>query len=103
MAKVKKTRRPRAVYEKLMAQRRSEGLTYPELSVRSGIPVTTLQEWGRRLRKQVTTPKSDFVELTPSSPSAPVEIVLRGGRRLVLPTAKPPTGLAELVAVLEAC
>ena len=102
MSKVRKTRRARAVYERLLAQREREGLTFPELSERSGVPLSTLQEWARRLR-EAPSPSRAFVELTPTSPGAPVEIVLRSGRRVVLPDGRAFEGLAELVVLLESC
>ena len=52
MAKSKKVRRGREVYERLLAERDREGLTWVALSERSGVPISTLQEWARRLRAE---------------------------------------------------
>jgi DNA-binding IclR family transcriptional regulator len=105
MAKLSKPRRPRAAYEKWLAEREREGLTFPQLSERTGVPASTLQEWARRLREEPAVAHGAFVEVRPVARATgeAVEVVLRSGRRLVLASARPPDGLAELVALLESC
>ena len=43
MAKSRKIRRGRKEYERLLAERDREGLTWVALSQRSGVPISTLQ------------------------------------------------------------
>ena len=51
---------------RLLKLRERHGLTFPQLSVRSGIPVGTLQWWSHRLRGEAAESNSDaFVELGP--------------------------------------
>ncbi len=98
-------RRGRDCYVRLLEQREREGLTYPELSKRSGVPPSTLQRWGRRLRPVAESPAEPFVELVAeeAQESARVEVVLRSGHTLFLEPGPPSAGLAELVTLLESC
>ena len=61
---------------KLLARRRREGLTYPELSAQSGISVGTLKVWASRASARTRAP--GFVELdartAPSSVGFGVEV-----------------------------
>ena len=100
MAKSKKIRRGREVYEGLLAEREREGLTWVALSERSGVPISTLQEWARRLRAES---RPAFVEVggVEVSPAA-FEIDLAGGRRVLVPMRFDPDALRTLVSVLDA-
>lgn len=100
MADSKKVWRGRELYERLVAERERESLTWGELSERSGVPISTLQEWGRRLREQ--TPPA-FLSVGSVEVAAPVfEVDLAGGRRVRVPMRFDPEALRTLVAVLDA-
>lgn len=106
MEKRRPVRRGRAFYEKLLTQREREGLSYQVLSEQTGVPISSLQRWGRRLKREAAESAPAFVELSPSPAVAPedrVEIVLHSGRTLSLPLRPPFKGLAELVTLLESC
>ncbi len=59
--------RRRAV-QRWLSLRDREGLTYRELSARSGIPANTLTHWAWRLRRKERSARkcAPFVELVPS-------------------------------------
>jgi hypothetical protein len=100
MAKSKKVRRGREVYERLLAERDREGLTWVALSERSGVPILTLQKWARRL---LAEPRPAFVEVGSVEFSHPLfEIDLAGGRRVRVPMRFDPDALRTLVSVLDA-
>ena len=100
MARARKIRRGREVYERLLTERDREGLTWTALSSRSGVPISTLQEWSRRLREES---RPAFVEVGSVAVSAPVfEVDLAGGRRLRIPMRFDPDALRTLVGVLDA-
>ena len=116
-------RHDRREIEKLLTRRRREGLTYPELSVESGIPASTLQWWNWRLRREAraggdrstskvaSTPSSNparrqqFVEVTSPaaqrSGDAAYEIWWPDGRLLAIPQGFSPGELRSLLDVLE--
>lgn len=101
-------RRGRAFYEELHALRAREGLSYTALSERSGVPISTLQRWGRRLAGEGdrSLRGSLFVEAVPRQRSGPddrVELRLRSGRTICLAAQAPFPGLRELVTLLETC
>ena len=82
---------PRAM-ERLLARREREQLSYRELSESSGIPLSTLQWWQRRLRRKKRQarperahgPRVRFVELAARGPGedASFELTLGNGRWL---------------------
>jgi hypothetical protein len=90
--------------------REREGLTYAQLSARSGIPANTLAHWAWRLRKEARR-RSDgveFVELIPArgsadAPASRIVIELGNGRRIVVDASVAPEALARLAAALERC
>jgi len=83
MANSKKVWRGRELYERLVAEREREGLTWGALSERSGVPISTLHEWGRRLREE-STPA--FLSLGSVAVAEPVfEVDQAGGRRVRVP------------------
>ena len=93
MSTKKKAWRGRAVYERLLEQRRREGLTFSELSQRSGVPIGTLQRWGRRLGREETAPKQPFVELVSAPPTRGQPV------RSPLPAAARPASLPAALSV----
>ena len=106
MASSRKVWRGRAAYEQLLAEREREGWTLAELSRRSGVPESTLQRWGRRLRSERALVPQPFVEVVAveePSPADQVEVLLCSGRTLYLPARRPFPGLADLVTLLESC
>ena len=106
MARSKQTWRGRATYERLLEERDREGLSFSELSERSGVPIGTLQRWGRRLSAERQARSPAFVEVVAAPAVASedrIEVLLCSGRTLSLPPGPPFAGLAELVALLEAC
>ena len=106
MATKKKQWRGRAAYERLVRQRAEEGLTWPELSERSGVPIGTLQRWDRRFRREQANAAEPFVELgvPEADPAADrIEVLLCSGRTIYVPASKPFAGLGELVVLLETC
>jgi hypothetical protein len=100
MAKSKKVRRGREVYERLLGERDREGLTWVALSERSGVPISTLQKWALRLRadSQPAFVEVGNVEISPTL----FEIDLAGGRRVRVPMRFDPDALRALVNVLDA-
>lgn len=99
-----------------LALRSSEGLTFVELSRRSGIPSGTLAWWSSRLRREesadapteVRSGSGAFVELSPAAgPASDVErgsleLVLEGGRRLIIRPGFDEGELSRLLRALEA-
>jgi hypothetical protein len=90
--------------------RHREGLTYRELSARSGIPANTLAHWAWRLRREGKSGRSErvaFVEVsstTGANSSVPkVEIITRTDRRLLVDADLSPELLQRLVGALERC
>lgn len=105
MVKRCKVRRGRVVFERLIARRKQEGLTWRETALAGGVPLATLMDWDRRLRSGPAPrpSKRAFVEIAPraAAPIDRVEIVLRSGRRLVLACALPPAELSAWIEALE--
>jgi transcriptional regulator with XRE-family HTH domain len=93
--------------EALLARRDRQGLTFAQLSARSGVPVPTLSWWSSRLRRESPERTSDdgFVEVVASDAEpwsgARVEIVLRSGRQLVVREEIAAATLSRLMTVLE--
>jgi len=99
MAKSKKVWRGRTVYERLLAERDRDGLTWRALSERSGVPISTLQKWMRRVREESAP---SFVEVGSVEVVPDVfEIDLAGGRRIRVPMRFDPEALRSLVGVLD--
>ena len=86
-----------------------EGLTYRDLSARSGIPANTLAHWAWRLRREGKQGRSErvgFVEVSAAgahSAAGRVEIVTRTDRRLIVDADLSPELLQRLVGALERC
>ena len=99
-----KVRRDPALYARLVELHRREGIPWREAAEAAGVPLSTLMGWASRLgRGAKGGERRSFVELAPREECAlaadRVEIVLRSGRRLLLPWR--PEALADLVALLE--
>ena len=105
MAERKFVRRGREFFERLLEQRDREGLTFPVLSERSGVPISTLQRWGRKLAAEgrAAAPFVEVVSAAKERPPERVEVLLRSGHVLFLEPGAPREGLAELVKLLESC
>jgi hypothetical protein len=97
---------------RLLVRRSAEGLTYRELSRESGIPAGTLAWWSSRLRAKGAGEAGSFVELTAPISREPehegsihvgsgLEVVLPGGRRLVVRPGFDESELMRLVRTLE--
>lgn len=92
----------------LLAERERDGLTFDELSRRSGVPAGTLGWWAGKLRRQrEARARVEFVELKVAdvspAPRAMVEIVTRSERRVLVDLDADPEHVARLVAALERC
>ncbi len=98
-------RRGRDAYLRLIARREREGLTWRQVARDGRVPLATLDWWRRRLREEKSEPNDrTFVELAPTSvgeDAERIEVVLRSGRRLLLPNGSLPEGLLDLVRLLE--
>ena len=93
---------------RLLARREREGLTLAELARRTRIPVGTLAWWSSRLRRERGVEPVGFVELKPAADGAKVpgregllEVVLAGGRRVLVPPGFDAGELQRLVRALE--
>ena len=75
-------RRPRSEYEALIARKQERGLTYQQLADETGIPISTLALWGRRLKRDASPQTSAFVELKTTTGEGGVEIILQNGVRI---------------------
>jgi hypothetical protein len=102
---------------KLLSRRERLGLTLRELSAESGIPTGTLGFWAWKLR-QIAEPERPatasgtgdaFVELIgsvevpPAADRRGLEVVLPGGRRVVVHADFDEERLVRLVRALERC
>lgn len=100
---------------KWLARRERLGLTLRELSVETGVPVGTLGHWAWKLRRESSiAPRSGprttaFVELvTDGSDRSPtsgacIEVLLAGGRRLLIPDGIDEDQISRVVRALERC
>ena len=85
----------------MLALRKRQRLSFRELSEVSGIGIPKLLYWDRKLRR-----RRPFVEVAvrPTVPAVTAdsfEVLLRSGRRVLVPGRFDATSLRELVTVLE--
>jgi hypothetical protein len=91
--------------------REERGLTFRELSKRTGVPAGTLGCWSWKLRREGRgrgrrrRSASGFVELVAKAEreTDPIEIVLASGRRLVIRGEIDELALQRVVRALERC
>jgi hypothetical protein len=96
-----------------LARRDRDGLTFRELSEATGEPIGTLASWAWKLRQEVSGSKPrgrripGFVELVAepdrSVTRGGIEIVLAGGRRVVVAADVDEDRLVRVVRALERC
>ena len=93
-----------------LALRDERGLTFRELSERTGVPVGTLACWSWKLRQRGGRDRRerlDFVELVaepaPGDPGGQLEIVLAGNRRVLVSCGFDERTLERVVRALERC
>jgi len=87
---------------RLLAQREREGLTYRELSERSGVPAHTLSWWAWKLRQDAAS-RPPFVELEELSPTATIELETARGHVLSLREGFDPALLRRVLEALASC
>ena len=98
-----RSRNRRAEIEELFALRKRDGLTWRQLSARSGIPVGTLTVWQQKLRKETA---ARFVEVetapapTASSPSSGFTIETASGVRVLVPADFDAAALRRLLTTV---
>lgn len=90
---------------RLLAQRERRGLTYRELSERSGVAAQTLSWWAWKLRREATESPPAFVEveLPVDEPGPAFEVEAPGGFVLRVPPDFDASALRRLLEVLAAC
>lgn len=93
--------------EALLTRRQRLGLTWGELGKESGVPLSTLYKWNRRLRVRGARGKKRrrFVAVQVMEPERsagePLEITLRTGHRIRVTPGFDAEHLRRVVAVLE--
>jgi hypothetical protein len=99
-----KKRHRRADMERLLSERRAEGLTFRDLSERTGIPVPTLSYWAVKLRRERTSdePRLVPVEVVEDGWSTPVAIEVRSGLRVLVGRDFEADHLSRVLSVLAA-
>lgn len=115
-------RETREVWAKRVERLRDSGLTPKEFAAETGVNAQTLAWWRYRLRadtkrsqgrpvaptrrppprppEPATTPPVTFVELA-TMPSAPLSVVLAGGREIRVPVGFDAPTLERLLGILE--
>jgi transposase-like protein len=92
--------------ERILARRERRGLTWSALAEEAGVSVSTLLAWSRR-RAKVQDSGSTFVEVEVprerGHETSAVEVVLPGGRRIVVAVGFDPEHLRRVVRALESC
>src|SRR5688572_3455441 len=102
-----RVRRDRQQMEALFARRQRQGLTWSALSEESGIPLSTLHQWHRRVREPDRgRRRRGFVavavtERVPAAGDATIEVVLRSGHRVRVAAGFDPEHLRRVIVALE--
>lgn len=102
------TRKTEARWRALVREQESSGRTVQEFARQRGLSAASLYWWRSHLRRRgrATEPQLASVTLLPTQTSAPAstsafEIVLRSGRRLIVPRDFDAAALRHLVTELE--
>ena len=108
-----RTSQRREEIERLLEQRKREGLTYAQIAKIASIRASTMTTWAWRLRREGRRrrwrnggDRQSFVEIVTSDgpeDGARIEIELRCGRRIVVPAGVGRDQLTRIVEVLESC
>ncbi len=99
----KRTKRQKEM-EKWLSVRDQEGISFRELSARSGFPIGTLASLSQKLRRE-RKPKQGFFELTtveaqPAAGPSSVTVRFQAGHELVLDGQLDPESLERLTRLL---
>jgi hypothetical protein len=96
---MKRQRRSRDEMASLLARKTAEGLTYQQLTELSGIPLSTIASWARRLRQESV---ESFVEVRvePDHQAAPLVVLTASGHRIAVPPSFDEATLARLLRML---
>ena len=86
--------------EALLTRKAEEGLTYQQLADESGIPMSTIAAWGRKLKPKPT--QEGFVELklNDSGRQAPIWIETAAGLRIAIEPGFDESTLARVLRAL---
>ncbi|MEM8709682.1 MAG: hypothetical protein AAGG01_01920 [Planctomycetota bacterium] len=97
-------RRPTSEYRALLDRKQLEQLTYHELAAESGVPISTLQYWGRKLRSETapsSTSESAFIQVDLTNDvDANLEVITSCGVRISVRPGFDPATLRALVDAL---
>ena len=101
-----RVRRERKQMEALLSRRQRLGLTWSSLSEESGVPLSTLHQWHRRLAgadRGRRRARFVAVAVTESAAAgdATVEVVLRSGHRVRVAAGFDPEHLRRVIVALE--
>ena len=89
---------------RLLKERERGGLTYRELSERSGVPAHTLSWWSWKLRREAEdSPAFVEVEVADMGTSSAFEVEAPSGHVLRIPSDFDSTALRRLLQVLSSC
>lgn len=96
-------RHRRDVIVRLLAERERKGLTFREVSERSGIPIPTLAWWASKLRHEGEGVEAELipVEILEEQSGAPIAIELGRDVRVVVVPGFDAEHLARVLSVLE--
>jgi transposase-like protein len=93
--------------EALVTRRQRHGLTWSALSEESGVPLSTLHQWHRRLREPDRGRRRQrFVAVAVTEPERAagdgvLEVVLRSGHRVRVTAGFDPEHLRRVIVALE--
>jgi hypothetical protein len=95
-------------WRRIIERQVSSGLSASAYCQRNGIAASSFFAWKRRLRLagpqfvEVKTAEADSLPLSGAQPrSEPIEILLRGGRSVRVPSGFDPALLGQIVVALE--